>query len=92
MMKPILTTNISLFIPNKEIFTITPQTNTNIMIDGFPVITSFEWINKQSGKSGFIYGNSIYSSVDNVKFILYDAVIATYYKLNVAVNPTVNAD
>jgi hypothetical protein len=89
-MKPILTTNPSLFIPKVEVFTITPKPNTNITIDGFPVITSFEWINNQSGESGFIYGNSISSFADNAKFILYDATIATYYEM--IGNPTVNAD
>lgn len=89
MMKPILTTNPSLFIPKVEVFTITPQPNTNIMIDGFPVITSFEWVNNQSGDSGVVSGDSS-SFADGAPFILWGAEIAPYYSM--IGSPTVYAD
>lgn len=81
MQYPVLTSNPSLFIPNTSTFTIVPVTNPNMLIDGFPVITSFAWTNNESGSSGTVVGTSLHT-IDNLPLLLYDATVTPYYTMS----------
>ena len=71
-----------------EGYEITPVTNPNMKIDGYPVITSFAWAT--SSASGTVYGNSKSTKIDNLPVIIIDTTVAAYYIP--PVNPTSISD
>lgn len=80
MQYPILTTNTALFMTNPA-FTIVPITSSSIMIDNFPVVTSFTWTNNSSGASGTVMGNSISVMADGLPVVILDSTVLPYYTL-----------
>lgn len=61
-------------------FTIIPQSNPNILIDGNAVITSFTWkSNSDPSSTGQIMGNSTSMFADNQPVVIMDAAVTPYY-------------
>lgn len=66
------------FIPNPA-YTITPTTDSTVMIDNKPVLTSFVWTeNAEPYASGTVIGNSLFTKANGLPVIILDSTVAPY--------------
>ena len=76
MLYPILHTGC---IPNPS-FTIVPVTDSSMLIDNNPVITSFTWkSNSDPSSTGTVFGNSGFTLCNGQKVIIIDPSVSPYY-------------
>ena len=82
MQYPILTTDTTKFIPNPS-YTIVPTPNPNMLVDNFPVVTSFDWtMNNEPYTHGVYQGDSLSTFADGQKVVLAGPNIAQWYTVS----------